>query len=207
MRSRGRGITQDSRQLDFLSLSGPRLELAFRPEQARFPNPEPLLKQAPATIPEVPSQPGNHDSNPPLPVSQSIRNDNDSADFSSSAVFQPILKSPPERPYPNSRNYRITDADEVGQGSLRQKCRGNLEALGVLNRLKSEGRDATPEEQRVLVRYVGWGGLPGVFDEWNMDWQAEREQLSALLSDDELASARATTLNAHYTSPTIITAM
>ncbi len=207
MRSRGRGITQDSRQLDFLSLSGPKLELAFRPEQARGPNPEPLLKQAPATIPEAPSQLGNHYGDPPLPVSQSIRRDNDSADFSSSSVFQPVLKSPPERPYPNSRNYRITDADEVGQGSLRQKCRGNLEALGVLNRLKSEGRDATPEEQRVLVRYVGWGGLPGVFDEWNMDWQAEREQLAALVSEEDFSSARATTLNAHYTSPTIITAM
>jgi N12 class adenine-specific DNA methylase len=76
-----------------------------------------------------------------------------------------------------------------------------------LKRLEEERRVATDEERSKLVRYIGWGGLPQVFDQWNEQWQAERERLEAVLTPEELESARATTLNAHYTAPVTIRAM
>ncbi len=115
--------------------------------------------------------------------------------------------SPParERERLNERNYRITAADRVGEGSLKQKCRDNFAAIELVRRLDDEGRAATDDEKRVLVRYVGWGGIPQVFA-WNEapDWQAERERLKALLSTEEYEAARASTLNAHYTAPVVI---
>ena len=116
------------------------------------------------------------------------------------------VEAEPE-PLRNRRNYRITDEDKLGAGSLKQKCRHNLAAIELLQQLEAEARPPTEEEQRVLVRYVGWGGLPQVFDAWNEDWKDERQRLEQLLTPDELDSARATTLNAHYTAPVIIRAM
>ena len=115
----------------------------------------------------------------------------------------------PAEPEPlrNQGNYRITDDDRVGVGSLKQKCRNNLVAIEMLQRLETEGRAPTAEEKRTLVRYVGWGGLPQVFDSYNDEWNEERQRLESLLTPDELESARATTLNAHYTSPVIVRAM
>jgi len=115
----------------------------------------------------------------------------------------------PAEPEPlrNQGNYRITDADRVGVGSLKQKCRNNLAAIEVLQRLETEGRPPTTDEKRILVRYVSWGGLPQVFDPYNDEWNEERERLETLLVSEELESARATTLNAHYTAPAIIRAM
>ena len=95
----------------------------------------------------------------------------------------------------------------MGVGSLKHKCRDNLAAIELLKRLESEARPATAKEKRILVRYVGWGGLPQVFDAYNDQWQKERERLEGLLTDDELDSARATTLNAHYTAPLVVRAM
>ena len=95
----------------------------------------------------------------------------------------------------------------MGAGSLKQKCRTNLDAIELLKQLETESRPASDAEKRVLVRYVGWGGLPQVFDQWNEQWQEERQRLEQLLTPDELESARATTLNAHYTAPVIIRAM
>jgi N12 class adenine-specific DNA methylase len=111
------------------------------------------------------------------------------------------------QPLRNQNNYRITDADGIGTGSLRQKCRGNLEAIELLKVLEHEGRKPTDEEKRILVRYVGWGGLPQVFDHCNGAWETERTRLDSLLTTEELESARATTLNAHYTAPLIIRAI
>ncbi len=118
-------------------------------------------------------------------------------------------ESPEAKPAPrrNQHNYRITDADKVGAGSLKQKCRANLTAIELLKRLEAQDRPATEAEQQILVRYVGWGGLPQVFDSWNEQWKEERERLESLLTEDELESARATTLNAHYTAPVVIRAM
>jgi len=114
---------------------------------------------------------------------------------------------PEPAPVRNQGNYRITEADHIGIGSLKQKCRQNLAAIELLKRLEGEARPPTPAEKRTLVRYVGWGGLPQVFDPYNEEWIEERERLEALLTNDELESARATTLNAHYTSPVIISGM
>ena len=107
----------------------------------------------------------------------------------------------------NHQNYRITDGDKIGVGSLRQKFRDNLAAIELLKRLEAEQRPATNEEKGTLVRYVGWGGLPQVFDPFNKEWAKECERLEKLLTPEELDSARASTLNAHYTAPLVIRAM
>ncbi|MCI0541214.1 MAG: methyltransferase domain-containing protein, partial [Verrucomicrobiales bacterium] len=110
-------------------------------------------------------------------------------------------------PLRNENNYRITDDDKLGAGSLKQKCRNNIAAIELLLACEAEGLSLPKEEKPVLVRYVGWGSLPQVFDDKNKDWMDERTRLEALLTADELDSARASTLNAHYTSPSIVRAM
>jgi N12 class adenine-specific DNA methylase len=108
----------------------------------------------------------------------------------------------------NLRNYRITDADKIGSGSLKQKFRQNVAAIETLHRVEAERREATVEEKAALVRYVGWGGIPQVFAAVPPDeWRQESEALRKLLSKDEMESARASTLNAHYTAPEVIRAM
>jgi N12 class adenine-specific DNA methylase len=117
-----------------------------------------------------------------------------------------LTASEPE-PLRNQNNYRITDDDKLGSGSPRAKCRGNLAAIELLKRLESEGGKPTDEEKKILVRYVGWGGLPQIFDWFQKEWAEEREWMEKLLTRSELDSVRATTLNAHYTSPAVIRAM
>lgn len=96
----------------------------------------------------------------------------------------------------------------MGAGSLKEKCHGNFRAIEVLRTVESERRRATPEEQQTLVRYVGWGGLPQVFaTHEDSTWQADRDRLRELLTPEEYRSAQATTLNAHYTSATVVSAM
>src|ERR1017187_2540886 len=107
----------------------------------------------------------------------------------------------------NLANYRVTDRDHLGQGSLKQKFRANVEAIKLLRSLESEKRPASDDEKAVLVRYVGWGGLPQVFDVNSREWFKEQVELAKLLTDDEHTSARASTLNAHYTSPVIVRGM
>ncbi|HRI15562.1 MAG TPA: DNA helicase, partial [Verrucomicrobiota bacterium] len=107
----------------------------------------------------------------------------------------------------NLRCYRITDEDGLGNGSLRLKARANLVALETLKNLEAAGRAATENEKRCLVRYVGWGGLPQVFDERNQEWAEEGAKLRRLLTEPEYESARATTLNAHYSPSTVIRAV
>ena len=100
-------------------------------------------------------------------------------------------------------NFRITD-DHLGEGGAKQKYARNIEAIRTLFKLEEEHRGATAEEQQVLSQYVGWGGLADAFDPNKENWSAEYTQLKELLSEDEYAAARASTLNAHYTSPTVI---
>ena len=100
-------------------------------------------------------------------------------------------------------NFHITD-DNLGVGGPKQKFARNIEAIQTLRTLEQEHRGATAEEQQVLSQYVGWGGLADVFDPNKENWSAEYTQLKELLSEDEYAAARASTLNAHYTSPTVI---
>ena len=100
-------------------------------------------------------------------------------------------------------NFHITD-DHLGEGGAKQKYARNIEAIRTLFKLEEEHRGATAEEQQVLSQYVGWGGLADAFDPGKDNWAKEYAELKGLLSEDEYAAARSSTLNAHYTSPTVI---
>jgi hypothetical protein len=112
-----------------------------------------------------------------------------------------------EEPPRNLNAYHITEADRLGEGGPKLKFQKNIAAIETLRLLDAEERPATAEEKARLVRYVGWGAMPQVFDVDNADWRKEQFRLSEILSDEEHQSARATTLNAHYTAPTVIGAM
>ena len=103
-------------------------------------------------------------------------------------------------------NFHITD-DDLGAGGPKAKFKANMEAIRLLKELEQEQRLATPEEQEVLSRYVGWGGIPQAFEERNSAWAEEYTQLKGVLTPEEYSAARASTLNAFYTSPTVIKAM
>ena len=100
-------------------------------------------------------------------------------------------------------NFHITD-DHLGEGGAKQKYARNIEAIRTLFKLEQEHRGATAEEQQVLSQYVGWGGLADAFDPGKDNWAKEYAELKGLLSEDEYAAARSSTLNAHYTSPVVI---
>ena len=121
--------------------------------------------------------------------------------FPDAAALDEALNTEPA-PEP-AGNFRITD-DHLGEGGAKQKYARNIEAIRTLFKLEEEHRGATAEEQQVLSQYVGWGGLADAFDPNKESWSAEYTQLKELLSEDEYAAARASTLNAHYTGPTVI---
>ena len=126
-------------------------------------------------------------------------------------VVQTIRTGEPERlgpgpSMPPAGNFHITD-DHLGEGGPKEKYRRNVEAIRTLKAIELEGRGATEAEQEVLSRYVGWGGLPQVFDQDKEDWHTEYAELKGLLDESEYAAARSSTLNAHYTSPTVIKAV
>ena len=106
----------------------------------------------------------------------------------------------------NAQNFHITD-DNLGVGGAKAKYQANINAIRLLKHLEVEGLQASPEQQEVLSRYVGWGGLSDAFDESKQNWAAEFRELRELLTPEEYAAARASTLNAHYTSPTVIKAI
>ena len=106
----------------------------------------------------------------------------------------------------DAQNFHITD-DALGVGGAKAKFRANMAAIRLLQELEFEGLQASPEQQEILSRYVGWGGLADAFDESKDNWKAEFAELYAALSPEEYAAARASTLNAHYTSPTVIRAI
>ena len=116
------------------------------------------------------------------------------------------VQKPPAQPKQEPINFHITDSD-LGAGGAKTKFKANIEAIQLLQTLDAEQRQATAEEQEVLSRYVGWGGIPQAFDEKNADWAKEYAELKSLLPADEYSEARASTLNAFYTSPTVIKAM
>ena len=103
-------------------------------------------------------------------------------------------------------NFHITD-DELGQGTPKEKFRANIMAIQLLKKCEDENRNATPEEQEILSRYVGWGGLADAFDETKSAWETEYLELKTVLTPEEYAAARASTLNAHYTQPIVIESM
>ena len=132
-----------------------------------------------------------------LPISAVI--DGKVQTFPDAAALDEALNAAPEP----AGNYRITD-DHLGEGGAKQKYARNIEAIRTLFQLEQEHRGATTEEQQVLSQYVGWGGLADAFDPGKDSWAKEYAELKGLLSEDEYAAARSSTLNAHYTSPTVI---
>ena len=121
--------------------------------------------------------------------------------FPDAAALDEALNAEP-MPEP-AGNFHITD-DHLGEGGAKQKYARNIEAIRTLFKLEQEHRGATAEEQQVLSQYVGWGGLADAFDPGKDSWAKEYAELKGLLSEDEYAAARSSTLNAHYTSPTVI---
>ena len=121
--------------------------------------------------------------------------------FPDAATLDEALNAEPA-PEP-AGNFHITD-DDLGVGGPKQKFARNIEAIRTLFKLEEEHRGATAEEQRVLSQYVGWGGLADAFDPGKDSWAKEYAELKGLLSEDEYAAARSSTLNAHYTSPVVI---
>ena len=112
----------------------------------------------------------------------------------------------PPAPLPPAENFRIMD-DDLGKGGAKEKFWRNIKAIATLKQIEAEGRNATPEEQHILSQYVGWGGLADAFDTDKAGWRVEYDELKGVLSPEEYAAARASTLNAHYTSPTVIKAI
>ena len=115
-------------------------------------------------------------------------------------------KPPRDTPIPSTENFRITDED-LGMGGAKVKFRRNMDAITTLKAIESEGRQATKKEQEILSRYVGWGGLADAFDDSKSGWASEYQELKNALTPAEYEAARASTLNAHYTSPTVIRAI
>ena len=115
----------------------------------------------------------------------------------------PVKQAEPKIDKSGAVNFHITD-NSLGIGGAKEKFRRNVEAIRTLEAIESENRIATPEEQKILSQYVGWGGLADAFDESKSAWAGEYQELKSLLSETEYASARESTLNAHYTSPVII---
>lgn len=126
--------------------------------------------------------------------------------FGYEGEFQPYLKPEQEKAVIEPHNFRIQDND-LGAGGPKAKYKVNMEAIHLLQILEKEERLATPEEQEILSRYVGWGGIPQAFEENNSSWANEYLELKNTLSPEEYSAARASTLNAFYTSPTVIRSM
>ena len=120
--------------------------------------------------------------------------------------FARLMERYPQTALSSAQNFRITD-DDLGVGGAKTRYGWNVAAIRTLRALEAEDRSATLQEQETLSRYVGWGGIPQAFDAQNEDWRKEYAELKALLSETEYVSARASTLNAHYTSPTVIRAI
>ena len=118
------------------------------------------------------------------------------------ATYSTIPAEPQEK-----HDFRITEDTELGAGGAKTKFAANIAAIRTLKAIESEKRLATPDEQQILAKYVGWGGLSQAFDSGNGAWTNEYKQLRALLTDDEYKAAAESTLNAHYTSPEVIGAM
>ena len=134
-----------------------------------------------------------------LPISTVI--DGEVQTFPDAAALDKAVNAGPEsEPF---GNFHITD-EHLGEGGAKQKYARNIEAIKTLFQLEQEHRGATAEEQQVLSQYVGWGGLADAFDPGKDSWAKEYTELKGLLSEDEYAAARSSTLNAHYTSPTVI---
>ena len=161
----------------------------------------PLTPVTPEDEPEPPALPALNVSPPP---------ETEKAPPPSSPLPETPPQLPAVRPAQEAKargeNFRITD-DHLGKGGPKEKFRANLDAIRTLKAVEAEGRGATAEEQEVLSRYVGWGGLPDAFDPDKENWSKEYTELKEVLTPEEYESARGSVLNAHYTSPAVIRAV
>ena len=161
------------------------------------------------SLPEQPASEATEPEQPQFTTETVAFYPGEKSQFPYDIEIQTIRTTEPEPPMPQkppAENFRITD-DNLGTGGAKAKFRANMAAINLLKELELEGAQATPEQQEILSRYVGWGGLADAFDERKDNWKDEFAELYAALSPEEYAAARASTLNAHYTSPTVIKAI
>ena len=161
------------------------------------------------SLPEQPASEATEPEQPQFTTETVAFYPGEKSQFPYDIEIQTIRTTEPEPPMPQkppAENFRITD-DNLGTGGAKAKFRANMAAINLLKELELEGAQATPEQQEILSRYVGWGGLADAFDESKDNWKDEFAELYAALSPEEYAAARASTLNAHYTSPTVIKAI
>mgnify|MGYP002541868834 FL=1 len=138
-------------------------------------------------------------------VSESDTQKADGQEETETGISDSLIKpdqSIQSKPVP-AQNFHITD-DHIGEGGAKQKFRANMDAVNTLHKIEIENRNATAQEQEILSKYVGWGGLADAFDEKKDAWASEYSELKEVLTEEEYTAARESTLNAHYTSPVII---
>ena len=157
------------------------------------------------TVPQEELEPQNSGTNAPELDAEETETDTFPSEVDAAYYMGDTVGDAPSEPQ-QAQNFRITD-DHLGEGGAKTKFRRNMDAIKLLKELELEGRQASPEEQEILSRYVGWGGLADAFDESKPNWASEFQELYASLSPEEYEAARSSTLNAHYTSPTVIKAI
>lgn len=140
------------------------------------------------------------------PTETHTKCDRSEASTQSDAQLPTAMPEPEAQELPAAKNFVITD-DKLGEGGAKAKFVMNMAAIAVLKQIETENRAATSEEKETLSHYVGWGGIPDAFDEAKAGWATEYKKLEAALTPEEYASARSSTLNAHYTSPAVIKAI
>ena len=173
----------------------------FTPEEKETPSPE--ITSEPVTV-----YPGDKNGLPYDVVVERLRVDEPEPTPPEPAFSaeQAGHQENTDQPRRTGQNFRITD-DHLGEGGPRLKYQANITAIRLLKELEAAGQQATPEQQEVLSRYVGWGGVPEAFDPSKTAWAKEYAELKELLTPEEYEAARASTLNAHYTSPMVIRAI
>ena len=174
----------------------------YRDDQRSFELEPDIAVERPGRVPELN---GAVDARPEIRERTVAYYDAEKTHLPYDVVFQTIGSAPEPEP-PTPHNFRITD-DHLGESGAKARFRANMDAIHLLKQLESEGRTATADEQAVLSRYTGWGAIPDAFDENKGDWAKEYAELKAALTPEEYEAARGSTLNAHYTSPTVIRAI
>lgn len=140
---------------------------------------------------------------PPKPTELTLPTSKEESASNLEAQGEPRLSEPAL----SSRNYRISENDGIGRGTLSEKYQANIQAIKLLKDLEAQGLQATPDQQAVLVKYSGWGGMPQVFDSYNPKFKKKFNEVKALLTEAEYESVRASTPNAHFTSKEVIRAI
>lgn len=204
----------------------PTMEVSHEPDASAGENPPALAEVSPANVPGTPDQgvPGAESPERGPTDEGSLRpGDREGAgagpgegtDQGAMGVPAGGERSPGPRGASEPRagtgvDYRIAPEDQIGAGTIKQKANDNLSAIRTLKAIEAEGRQATPSEQKILVKYTGWGGMPQPFmEDWRIprEWTGVREELNGLLTKEEFELARGSTPNAHYTSPMVVGGM